>query len=60
MARFHGITRFMIVDFNKGYWMVKKNTPQWHWTLVDFSGQGYQWDQLLLRMCFKGNSTLSS
>ena len=25
MARFHGMTRFMIVDFNKGYWMVELN-----------------------------------
>ena len=23
MARFHGMTRFTIVDFNKGYWMVE-------------------------------------
>ena len=23
MARFHGMTRFMIADFNKGYWMVE-------------------------------------
>ena len=22
MARFHGMTRFTIADFNKGYWMV--------------------------------------
>ena len=25
MARFHGMTRFTIVDFNKGYWMVELN-----------------------------------
>ena len=36
MARFHGMTRFTIADFNKGYWMVEldpelqENTPQWH------------------------------
>ena len=23
MARFHGMTRFTIADFNKGYWMVE-------------------------------------
>ena len=35
MARFHGMTRFTIADFNKGYWMVEldpesENTLQWH------------------------------
>ena len=25
MARFHGMTRFTITDFNKGYWMVELN-----------------------------------
>ena len=25
MARFHGMTRFTIADFNKGYWMVELN-----------------------------------
>ena len=23
MAKFHGMTRFTIADFNKGYWMVE-------------------------------------
>ena len=35
MTRFHGMTRFTIADFNKGYWMVEldpesRNTLQWH------------------------------
>ena len=65
MARFHGMTRFTIVDFNKGYWMVELDPESQKYTTMaldigSFSGQGYQWDQLLLRMCFKGNLMLSS
>ena len=66
MARFHGMTRFTIVDFNKGYWMVELDPESRKYTTmaldiwVDFSGQGCQWDPLLPRTCFKGNSMLSS
>ena len=35
IGKFHGMTKFTIADFNKGYWMVvldpeSKNTLQWH------------------------------
>ena len=62
MTRFHGMTRFTIADFNKGYWMVELNPESHKYTTMALdigrysSGKGYQWDQLLLRMCFKGNS----
>ena len=57
MTRFHGMTRFTIVDFNKGYWMVELDPESQKYTTMALdSGQGYQWDQLLLRTCFKGSS----
>ena len=61
MTRFHGMTRFTIVDFNKGYWMVELDPESRKYTMMAldigrFHWQGYQWDQLLLRTCFKGSS----
>ena len=45
MGRFHGMTRFTIADFNKGYWMVetrsriKKIHKQWPLDI----GKRFQW-----------------
>ena len=60
MGKFHGMTRFTIADFNKGYWMVEldqnqESTQQWLWTLEGFSGLDFQWVPLLHKMCSKGN-----
>ena len=60
MAKFHGMTRFTITDFNKGYWMLnwiqnQGNTQQWPWTLVGFNGLDCQWVPLLSKMFSRGN-----
>ena len=60
MAKFHGITRFTIADFNKGYWMVELDPESRKYTMMAldigrFQWTGCQWDLLLHKMSFKGN-----
>ena len=60
MAKFHGMTRFTIADFNKGYWMVELDPESRKYTmmaldLVDFNGLDCQWVPLLPKMFSRGN-----
>ena len=60
MGKFHGMTRFTIADFNKGYWMVEldpesRKYTMMAWALEGFSGLHFQWVLLLHKMCFRGN-----
>ena len=66
MAKFHGMTRFTIADFNKGYWMVELDPESRKYTTMaldigrfqwngEWTWRGYQWAQLLHKMSFKGN-----
>ena len=47
MGKFHGMTRFTITDFNKGYWMVSRiekihNNGLGHWKVsVDLTSNGF-------------------
>ena len=65
IGKFHGMTKFTIADFNKGYWMVvldpesRKYTTM-VWTLEGSSGLDFQWVPLLHRMYSKGNWMQSS
>ena len=34
MTRFHGMTRFTIADFNKGYWMVELDPESRKYTMM--------------------------
>ena len=34
MAKFHGMTRFTITDFNKGYWMVELDPESRKYTMM--------------------------
>ena len=34
MAKFHGMTRFTIADFNKGYWMVELDPESRKYTMM--------------------------
>ena len=48
MGKFHGMTRFTIADFNKGYWMVEldpesRKYTTMLWTLEGFNGLNFQW-----------------
>ena len=46
MARFHGMTRFTIVDFNKGYWMVELNPESQKYTTMALNIGRFQWTRL--------------
>ena len=46
MARFHGMTRFTIVDFNKGYWMVELNPESQKYTTMALDIGRFQWTRL--------------
>ena len=55
MGKFHGITRFTIADFNKGYWMVELDPESRKYTMmaldiVGFNGLDCQWVPLLPKM----------
>ena len=43
MTRFHGMTRFTIADFNKGYWMVELNPESWKYTMMALDIGRFQW-----------------
>ena len=42
MAKFHGMTRFTIADFNKGYWMVESRK----YTMMALDIGRFQWTRL--------------
>ena len=46
MARFHGMTRFTIVDFNKGYWMVELDPESRKYTTMALDIGRFQWTRL--------------
>ena len=46
MTRFHGMTRFTIADFNKGYWMVELNPESRKYTTMALDIGRFQWTRL--------------
>ena len=46
MTRFHGMTRFTIADFNKGYWMVELNPESQKYTMMALDLGRFQWTSL--------------
>ena len=46
-ANFHGMTRFTIADFNKGYWMVELDPESRKYTMMALDiGLGFKWTRL--------------
>ena len=43
MAKFHGMTRFTIADFNKGYWMVELDPESRKYTTMALDIGRFQW-----------------
>ena len=46
MTRFYGMTRFTIVDFNKGYWMVELDPESRKYTTMALDIGRFQWTRL--------------
>ena len=46
MGKFHGMTRFTIADFNKGYWMVELDPESRKYTMMALDMGRFQWTQL--------------
>ena len=46
MGKFHGMTRFTIADFNKGYWMVELDPESRKYTMMVLDIGRFQWTQL--------------
>ena len=46
MAKFHGMTRFTIADFNKGYWMVELDPESRKHTMMALDIGRFQWTRL--------------
>ena len=46
MAKFHGMTRFTITDFNKGYWMVELDPESRKYTTMALDIGRFQWTRL--------------
>ena len=46
MAKFHGMTRFTIADFNKGYWMVELGPESRKYTTMALDIGRFQWTRL--------------
>ena len=46
MAKFHGMTRFAIADFNKGYWMVELDPESRKYTMMALDIGRFQWTRL--------------
>ena len=46
MARFHGMTKFTIVDFNKGYWKVELDPESRKYTTMALDICRFQWTRL--------------
>ena len=45
MGKFHGMTRFTIADFNKGYWMVELDPESRKYTMMALDIGRFQWTQ---------------
>ena len=43
MGKFHGMTRFTITDFNKGYWMVELDPESRKYTMMALDIGRFQW-----------------
>ena len=43
MGKFHGMTRFTIADFNKGYWMVELDPESRKYTMIALDIGRFQW-----------------
>ena len=46
MGKFHGMSRFTIADFNKGYWMVELDPESTKYTMMALDIGRFQWTQL--------------
>ena len=46
MGKFHGMTRFTIADFNKGYWMVELDPESRKYTMMALDIGRFQWTRL--------------
>ena len=46
MGKFHGMTRFTIADFNKGYWMAKLDPELRKYTMMALDIGRFQWIRL--------------
>ena len=46
MAKFHGMTRFTIADFNKGYWKVELDPESRKYTMMALDIGRFQWTRL--------------
>ena len=46
MGKVHGMTRFTIADFNKGYWMVELDPESRKYTMMALDIGRFQWTQL--------------
>ena len=46
MARFHGMSKFTIADFNKGYWMVELDPELRKYTTMALDIGRFQWTRL--------------
>ena len=46
MGKFHGMTRFTITDFNKGYWMVELDPESRKYTMMALDIRRFQWTRL--------------
>ena len=46
MGKFHGMTRFTIADFNKGYWMVELDPESRKYTMMALDIGRFQWMRL--------------
>ena len=46
MVKFHGMTRFTIADFNKGYWMVELDPESRKYTMMALDIGRFQWTRL--------------
>ena len=48
MGKFHGMTRFTIADFNKGYWMVELDPESRKYTMMALDIGRFQWTRLAM------------
>ena len=46
IGKFHGITKFTIADFNKGYWMVELDPESRKYTMMALDIGRFQWMML--------------
>ena len=46
MGKFHGMTRFTVADFNKGYWMVELDPELRKYTMMALDIGRFQWTRL--------------